>query len=252
MVNLIKSTVTPAFTLVDGLLNITNTYLAYQPLVLSQTGKWTKTANAAETAAVWTAVVAPTASTKSQIMVVQYVGNGDGDAGSDYVRAKFTYTSTSSGGSGTEIADAYVALINNHPRLQVTASSSGATNLVITADAGYPLVTQVVETINTAVFTSWTFTTPGVLAVGAAADLIAAGVPGAETGKSYITYKTKVLADKGKKNNGTSEVSYEDFILYVESTRTVTDLDNILNGGYIDTTSTTTIKTTLGAYATKL
>jgi hypothetical protein len=252
MQNLILSSVTPAFTLVDGLLNITNTYLPYKPIVLSQTGLWTKTANAAETAAVWTAVVAPTASTKSQITIIQYVGGSDGDGGSDYVRAKISYTSSASAGSGTEIANAYVSLINAHPRLQVTATSSGATNLVITAKAGFPLISQVVESINTAVFTSWTFTTPGVLAKGAAADLIAAGVLGAETGKSYIKYSTTVLVDKGSSGNGTSKVSFEPFDLYVESTRTITDLDNILNGGYIDTTSTTTIKNTLGAYATKL
>jgi hypothetical protein len=251
MVNLILSSVTPAFTLVDGVLNITNTYRPLPPLVLSQMGTWTKTANAAETLAVWTAVIAPTASTRSSITVTQYVGSGNGDQGSDTVSANFFYTSSSSAGSGTEIANAYVALVNAHPRLRVVATTGGATNLVLTADAGYPLITNVAEGVNTAVFTSWTQTTAGVKSVGTAAELAALGVEGVEEGKSYITYKSKIFVDKGADGFGNTKGGYEDFTLYVESTRTVTNLDNITDGTYIDSTSTATIKTTLGAYVTK-
>ncbi len=246
-----KSTATETFTLATGLLTIGGTYLPLAPLDLSKMGKFTKTANAAEQLAVNTAVLVATASTKSGFRVIQYVGPGNGDRGSDTVIVDFFDTSLAGDGTGTGIADRYVAAVNANAKLHVAATSSGATNLVITAEAGYPIV-FVKETIPSAVITSWTLSTAGILRKGSGVDLVAAGVPGAEADKSYIQYKSTIQVVGQPDSFSQKHTTTEDFVLWVESALTVTDLDAILNGSYIDASTTTTLGDTLDDYLSKL
>ncbi len=239
MINLVKSTATFTATLANSRLVIGGLYAAMDPIVLSDLESVDKIANGAETAQVFTVTITRAASTRYGLFLSQFVGPSLANNGASNLNVNIAYTSTSGGASGDEIVVALVALINNS-QLLVTAAKTADTTFTITTSAGYPVL-RVAEAPASANI-SIADTTPGVAAVGDGDDLILEGIPGAEAGKAYVEYRGKIRGKSGP---------LEPFRLFIESTHTLTTLDNIFTGAAIDGATTTTIQATAAEYVAK-
>jgi hypothetical protein len=166
----------------------------------------------------------------------------------DTYNALIQYT-IKTGDTATTVGDALALMVNNLP-FEATAVNTTGT-VVITATTANPAIIGA-EIQDQGANITVTNTTAGVKAIGAGADLLAAGIPEAVTGSVYTLY---VLTYKTFKPDGdvdsVSERS-DTITLYIGSTAGtssgayITALSNILNGlGAAGGTPTTT---TLAGY----
>lgn len=247
--HVIRAAASPVPSIVDGVLAITNTYLnTFQPINYANIdGLVTKTAYNAETAQVSTITFTAVASTEYGLMISQNV-QANGDNGRPEEVRVLKYTSKASGDTATTIGDAFRAQLAVGSRLQITAT--GTTTLILTANAGYPIFS--VQALNANASIAIAATTAGVKANGKGADLIAAGFDNCVSGQTYTVYSFKYKRDTGPKNEQALPV-YDNVFIALDTTVTPSPtIDAVLDGTYIDSTSTATIKSTLGAYVTKL
>lgn len=137
------------------------------------------------------------------------------------------------GDTATTVGNAIALMVNNMPFEATAVNTTGS--VVITATAANPSIigAEIQDQGANIVLTN---TTPGVKAIGAGADLIAAGIPEAVTGQSYDVYTTtyKTFKSDGDVDN-VSERS-DTITLYIDKTSGVASgtyestLSGILNG----------------------
>jgi len=144
----------------------------------------------AETRAIWTITPTFAQSQEFSIIITQIIN------GTARQMVATAYTAAS-GGNITSLCDALRSAINNNTTMQIVAS--GTTTLVLTANAGYPLipsVSQVSLSSTPGVFASFTNGTPGVAAKGTYAALIAQGVSAdiIVAGQSYTNFRLQYRA----------------------------------------------------------
>jgi hypothetical protein len=135
----------------------------------------------AETAGVITLTPTNVASTQYAFELRQYFPDTK-----TWVKEYFTHTTAASGSSATTISTALKAAINAADASgRIRAVATGTTTVVITADAGSPLIFATSFQSNLAVAA----TTPGVLAVGTYNALLYAGVAAADiaSGHTYAS-----------------------------------------------------------------
>jgi hypothetical protein len=106
--------------------------------------------------------------------------------------------------------------------------TEGSTSLVITADAGYPLLT-VIAGQNTTVGT----VTVGKNAINAGADLVAAGVSNAVAGNTYTSYE--FLTATLSQSAGMERDVWSKVVVYIKTSQgSIAALDTILNAAAFD------------------
>lgn len=143
------------------------------------------TAAVAETRAIWTITPTVAASQEFSILITQII-NGTP------TQMVATAYSLASGSDALSVCTALRSQINANTNMQIVAS--GTTTLILTANAGYPLipsVSQVSLGTTPGTFASITATQAGVAAKGTYAALIAQGVDPAiiVAGQSYSNFR---------------------------------------------------------------
>jgi len=116
------------------------------------------------------------------------------------------------------------------------AATAGVVTVVITATAANPSIIGA-EILDQGGNLAVTNTTPGVKAIGAGADLIAAGISEAVTGQSYDIYVVTYKTFKADGDVDSVSERLDTITLYIDETAGTTSgaygsgLDTILNGG---------------------
>lgn len=181
----VRSSYGGALSVTNGVVYITNTYNnTFVPVKYANIMNVKKTAAVAETADVDTVTVTRAASTEYRLTIVQKVGSAD-TLTPEYVSHTFYHMSSAGAASDQSIVDAFVTMINAHNAFKVTAAATAATTFTITTAAGYPVIRTTAVTSNLSVAQ----TTPAVVAKGQGADLIAAGIEDAVSGRAYTLYE---------------------------------------------------------------
>jgi hypothetical protein len=204
-------------TVANHILNIGATTLA--PLPGRQTIDVRKIEKAAlvtavaETRAIWTVTPTFAASQEFSIIITQII-NG---TAKQMVATAYT---AASGGNITSLCDALRAVINANTTMQIVAS--GTTTLILTANAGYPLipsVSQVSLSSTPGVFASFTATQAGVAAKGTYAALIAQGVSSdiIVAGQSYSNFRIEYLAASSNDPGGNVSQQRNTLNLYINA-----------------------------------
>ena len=138
------------------------------------------------------------------------------------------------GDTATTVGDAIALMVNNLP-FEATAVNTTGT-VVITATAANPSIIGA-EILDQGGNLAVTNTTPGVKAIGAGADLIAAGISEAVTGQSYDIYVVTYKTFKADGDVDSVSERLDTITLYIDETAGTTSgaygsgLDTILNGG---------------------
>jgi hypothetical protein len=172
------------------------------PINFLNTLSTVKTVYSAEVPAVLSVAFTEAASTTYSFIVRQVQG-------SFTAAIPVSYT-TNATQSGDDLEDALVAILTKlraSGALKIDAvTSNDASPLVITAAAGYPLLT-----ISDVHNTTTTVTTAGAKAVNAGADLVAAGVPNAVSGNTYTSFEmltASLAVGAGQERNIWKKVVY--------------------------------------------
>jgi hypothetical protein len=151
----------------------------------------------------------------------------------DVYSALIQYT-IKTGDTATTVGDAIALMVNNLP-FEATAVNTTGT-VVITATTANPSIIGA-EIQDQGANIALTNTTPGVKAIGAGADLIAAGIPEAVTGQSYDIYVVTYKTFKADGDVDSVSERMDTITLYIDETAGTTSgaygsgLDTILNGG---------------------
>ena len=151
----------------------------------------------------------------------------------DVYSALIQYT-IKTGDTATTVGDALVAMITKLP-FQLTAVNTTGT-VVITANTANPSIIGS-EIQDQGANITVTNTTAGVKAIGAGADLIAAGIPEAVSGSVYNVYTVTYKTFKSDGDVDSVSERLDTITLYIGSTagttsgNYITVLNTILNGG---------------------
>lgn len=137
------------------------------------------------------------------------------------------------GDTATTVGDAIALMVNNMP-FEATAVNTTGT-VVITATAANPSIIGA-EILDQGANIALTNTTPGVKAIGAGADLIAAGISEAVTGQSYDIYVVTYKTFKADGDVDSVSERLDSITLYIDETAGSSSaygstLDTIFNGG---------------------
>ncbi len=183
----VRSSFGGALSVTNDVVFISKTYNGtFVPVKYANISNVKKTAAVAETAQVDTVTITRAANTEYRLTIRQKTGSAT-TLTSDFVSQSFYHYSTAGAASDESIADAFVAMINACDSLKVTAAKTAATTFTITTATGYPIIKVAAITTNLAV--SSPSTTPGVVAKGQGANLIAAGITDAVSGRAYTLYE---------------------------------------------------------------
>lgn len=189
----------------------------------------------AETLGVWT--ITPTsivAGTTYTIEVTQIFPNATG--ANPKVKTRTLGVEIPAGGyTATQLCDAFRAQYFTGGLNQFAITASGTSTLILTANAGTPII--IVRFVNTGSGAAGDVvqTTAGVAAFGSAATLIANGVPASQaTGTQYTLYSLEYSTKTGKSNSQDVSQSDRVWIWLNEAdsdyATAITNTDRVLGG----------------------
>lgn len=211
----------------NGVLSITAPDAgAFIPVIYKSIKSVKKTSGAAGTANVRTVTITRAASTEYALTIVREIGS-DTDGTSEIKSFTVGHTSSTTGNTGSSIADAFVLAINKFSTSHgVTAAKTGDTTFTVTSTAANPVMSIGVVRGTLAVAD----TTPAVLPVNTGAQLIAAGID-ATAGINYTSYE--IVAEQPTVNSPLGESRSQKLVqvIYVNPAETahLAKLDAVFN-----------------------